>query len=594
VPVDTCSVALRLGERAATIRYPVSIQELIVALFGSVPEAESEPDIAISVEEIADGLYAVDPGVDSIIGDGTFTDLSYHLSDRTISKLVDGMKDAVAVHAGAVQWKDQCIIVPGSSMAGKTSVVAWLLNRGCRYITDEITLVSGDGTAIDGFPRALAFKTDGGDLIKQLPNLDPAQRFDAGSRAFVRPRREAIAAGGGHRCGLIIFPHYVAGASSLITPLTPGQAAFRLMAGNVNARNFEDGGLAAVTALTRRAPAFVLQYGDFEQLDGTLDTLAELVLERGVDADRIRSFLLACGSPSRFLQQKRRDRQPATPRRAEPKKLTIGMPTYDDYDGVYFSLQALRMYHAEVMDQVELVVVDNHPDGPCSEGLKKLEGYIPNYRYVPVSDRQGTVVKGVVFSEAAGEYVLCIDCHVMIVPGGIKVLLDYFGAHPDSRDLVQGPLLGDELSLIATHMEPKWSGGMFGVWKHSPISELPNEPITIELHGMGLFASRREAWVGFNPAFRGWGIEEGYIHEKFRRAGGKVVCLPDLQWIHRFHRPMGWHYHHSWEERVRNYAIAWRELGKPLTDMEAHFREVLGKDYADDLINAVKEELAEA
>jgi hypothetical protein len=27
------------------------------------------------------------------------------------------------------------------------------------------------------------------------------------------------------------------------------------------------------------------------------------------------------------------------------KLLTIGMATYDDYDGVYFTLQSLRMYH---------------------------------------------------------------------------------------------------------------------------------------------------------------------------------------------------------------------------------------------------------
>ncbi len=27
------------------------------------------------------------------------------------------------------------------------------------------------------------------------------------------------------------------------------------------------------------------------------------------------------------------------------KLLTIGMSTYDDFDGVYFTLQSLRMYH---------------------------------------------------------------------------------------------------------------------------------------------------------------------------------------------------------------------------------------------------------
>ena len=35
----------------------------------------------------------------------------------------------------------------------------------------------------------------------------------------------------------------------------------------------------------------------------------------------------------------------ATPRKGANVKLTVGMTTYDDYDGVYFTLQALRLYH---------------------------------------------------------------------------------------------------------------------------------------------------------------------------------------------------------------------------------------------------------
>ena len=45
------------------------------------------------------------------------------------------------------------------------------------------------------------------------------------------------------------------------------------------------------------------------------------------------------------------------------KKLTIGMATYDDYDGVFFSLQALRLYQLEGIaeEDVEFIVIDNNP-----------------------------------------------------------------------------------------------------------------------------------------------------------------------------------------------------------------------------------------
>ena len=41
-------------------------------------------------------------------------------------------------------------------------------------------------------------------------------------------------------------------------------------------------------------------------------------------------------------------------------RLTIGMATYDDYDGVFFSVQAIRMYHPEITDQIELLVIDEY------------------------------------------------------------------------------------------------------------------------------------------------------------------------------------------------------------------------------------------
>src|SRR5436305_1926863 len=43
--------------------------------------------------------------------------------------------------------------------------------------------------------------------------------------------------------------------------------------------------------------------------------------------------------------------------------ITVGMAVFDDFNGVYFSIQALRLYHAEAMRRAEIVVVDNNPEG---------------------------------------------------------------------------------------------------------------------------------------------------------------------------------------------------------------------------------------
>ncbi|CAG0993419.1 hypothetical protein BURK1_02394 [Burkholderiales bacterium] len=267
----------------------------------------------------------------------------------------------------------------------------------------------------------------------------------------------------------------------------------------------------------------------------------------------------------------------ATPRR-ERRKLCIGMATYDDYDGVYFSVQAIRLFHPEVADQVEIVVVDNHPAGKCAEGLKGLDAWIPNYRYVPEGEIRGTATRDLIFREANADYVLVMDCHVFVVPGALKRLLDYFDADPGCRDLLQGPLLYDDLSNLSTHFEPVWRQGMYGTWSTDPRGQHADAPaFDIPMQGLGVFACRRDAWPGFNPRFRGFGGEEGYLHAKFRQAGARTLCLPFLRWLHRFHRPLGIPYTANWFQRVRNYAIGHHELGLDRAPVEAHFAELLGE-----------------
>ena len=183
--------------------------------------------------------------------------------------------------------------------------------------------------------------------------------------------------------------------------------------------------------------------------------------------------------------------------------------------------------------------------------------------------------------------------HVFVVPGAVKRLLGYFADNPATSDLLQGPLLSDNLTGLATHFRPEWSGGMYGIWDNNGLADSPDSaPFEIPMQGMGLFACRRAAWPRFNDAFRGFGGEEGYIHEKFRQAGGRTLCLPFLRWVHRFNRPMGTLTGISWKTRAWNYLIGLRELGLPTDEMEAHFRELFkGAQGGSEIIERLKQEL---
>jgi len=272
--------------------------------------------------------------------------------------------------------------------------------------------------------------------------------------------------------------------------------------------------------------------------------------------------------------------------------LTIGMATYDDYDGVYFTVQSIRLHHPEITNLTEILVIDNHPEGPCASELKNLEAWIPGYRYFPWNRTSGTSVRDIIFREAQARFVICVDSHVLFPAGALSKLIDYFRAHPQTRDLLQGPLLYDDQRSISSHMDARWSAGMFGVWGCDARAEDPEGvPFEIGMQGLGVFACRRAAWPGFNPRLSGFGSEEGYLQEKFRQAGGRTLCLPFLRWVHRFGRPKGAGYRNEWEDRIRNYLIVARELGRDTSEMMEHFREYIGAEAAERLFLSVNSQL---
>ena len=271
-------------------------------------------------------------------------------------------------------------------------------------------------------------------------------------------------------------------------------------------------------------------------------------------------------------------------------KLTVGICVYDDYDGAYFTLQSLRMHHREVLDRLEFVVINNNPKSNQGKALYNLKGWVKEpLTYVEFDAFSSTGLRDKIFSLASTEYVLVMDCHVLIEPGALKKLLAFYDSAMDEGNLLQGPLLYDDLTTVSTHFDlSKWGSHMWGSWPTDERgTDRDSQPFEIPAQGLGLFTCRKDSWLGLNSSFRGFGGEEGYIHTKYKNYGKKTLCLPFLRWLHRFDRPDGIPFNVDLKDRFRNYMIGFHETGKNTDEVIEQFKSTVPANY----MAEVKQEL---
>jgi len=270
------------------------------------------------------------------------------------------------------------------------------------------------------------------------------------------------------------------------------------------------------------------------------------------------------------------------------------------------------------------------------KNLQASTGLGDKFRVIDFPDSQGTsATRNKIIEEARTDFVLVMDCHVLLCPvvQVLEKLFEFIDKYPNTMNLYQGPLVYDNLTMISTHFNDEWGGQMWGRWgaawtcrckkKNFSIINQNNtcrfvelekqktlkycdhcftvlpDPINFRGHenllkklgfssigfdpdetefeifsqGLGMFFTNKRSWLGFNEHCRGFGGEECYIHEKYRKAGRKTICLPFLKWLHRFGRPDGVKYELTIDNKVRNYILEFTELDLDLSPVHKEFVE---------------------
>ena len=116
-----------------------------------------------------------------------------------------------AVHAGAVALKGRALLIPGSSHAGKSSLVAELLRAGAVHLSDEYALIDDVGR-VHGYPRPLL-----------LRNGSPKQTLTLPEELTSSFASEPVPV------GWIVAVEYDSGAKWNIQPISQGEAVMLLL-----------------------------------------------------------------------------------------------------------------------------------------------------------------------------------------------------------------------------------------------------------------------------------------------------------------------------------------------------------------------------
>jgi hypothetical protein len=125
----------------------------------------------------------------------------------------------VFVHAGAVGWKGQGIIVPGRSFSGKSTLVTELVRAGATYYSDEYAVIDSRGR-LHPFLKPIELRDE--DSYRQ----SKLKLEDIGGRAGTKPLP----------IGLVLMTRFKDGAKWRPRKLTPGKGVLELLSNTVSAR----------------------------------------------------------------------------------------------------------------------------------------------------------------------------------------------------------------------------------------------------------------------------------------------------------------------------------------------------------------------
>jgi hypothetical protein len=180
----------------------------------------------------------------------------------------------VMLHAGVVARHERALLLPAEMEAGKTTLVAGLLERGFEYLSDEAAVLDPSTFHVEPFPKPLSLDKGSWRLFPdrrpELPGPDDytGEQWHLGPRSF-----GANAVPNPIPVALVVFPRYVAGAPTRLRPVRPVDSLMRLLNHTFGLREHLERNLVTLGGLAERISSYALTVGT---LSAACDSIEDL------------------------------------------------------------------------------------------------------------------------------------------------------------------------------------------------------------------------------------------------------------------------------------------------------------------------------
>lgn len=253
-----------LGKSVRIVLHTAELAAEISPRLESLPAPSSAPSLIFQAVEDLPG-FLIFMGESCVAREETIGAARAVLLQEIV-RACRGLREWLAIlHAGACGSDSRCVVFPGSTQSGKSTLAAVLMQMGMTFYSEDSVLIEPDTLTVPAMPFALMIREGSWPVLcprhAKLPAAPIVSRF--GQRVRFLPAANVSASGSG-RVAALVFSRFEPGAGTDIRPLDTFQTLLRLQESGFWVAHDRES-IAAFLGWIQSVPSHSIVYSDVDE-----------------------------------------------------------------------------------------------------------------------------------------------------------------------------------------------------------------------------------------------------------------------------------------------------------------------------------------